>query len=101
MEYSRHFCRLVTSIELTDEEIIDYFDIVQSIVPVKLVTAMTDDEETVSIQVTEYTSDNDTFIYEITLSEQLDINEGEQIADMIAEEFDFDFEFETSLNIEE
>jgi hypothetical protein len=38
-------------------------------------------------------------IYEIILSEQLSLEEGEQISDLLLEEFEFDFEFETSMEI--
>lgn len=99
-EYKKHFCRLVTSEQLDDEDIIEYFDIVQSIVAPKLTLGLTDDAETVSINVTVFTSDNG-FIHEIVLEEQINLDEGEEIADLLAAEFDFDFDLETSLNIEE
>lgn len=97
-DFIKHFCRLITETELDDELVIDYFDIVQSVVPVKLVVAHTDNEEVVSVQVTEYTSKNN-FIYEIVLAEQINLDEGEEISDLLNLEFDFDFEFETSMEI--
>ena len=38
-------------------------------------------------------------IYEIVLQEQVDMTEGERISDLLAEAFDVDFDFETSLEI--
>ena len=99
MDFVKHFCRLVTNVELNDNEVINFFDVVQSVVPVKLVTAHTDDDNKVSIQVTEYTGTNDTYIYEIVLEEQINLEEGEIISDTLAEEFDSDFDFETSMEI--
>ena len=95
----RNFCRLVTEIELDDEQIIHYYDIVQSIVTPKLVVGYTDDDK-VSVDVTAYSTD-DGFLYEIILEEQINLDEGEQIADIMLAEFDFDFEFETSLQVDE
>lgn len=98
-QHRKHFCRLVTEVELTDEEVIDYFDIVQSIAHTKMVMGYHEDEK-VSIDVSVFTS-ADGFIYEILLEDQITVDEGETIADIIAEEFDFDFELETSLHVDE
>jgi len=99
MEFVKHFCRLVTEQEISREDVIEYYDIVQSVVPVKVVTAHTDNDDVVSVVVTEYTGENGQHIYEIVLSEQINMDEGEQISDMLAEELDFDFDFETSMEI--
>lgn len=98
MEFIKHFCRLVTEHELSNAEIAEYFDIVQSINPTKIVQAHSADGETVSADVMIYTSNND-YIYEIVLDDQIDMDEGENIADLLDEEFEFDFEFETSMEV--
>jgi hypothetical protein len=99
MEFVKHFCRLVTELDISDDDVIEYFDIVQSVVPVKMVTAHTEDDGKVEVVVTEYTGDNDLHIYEIILNEQINLEEGELISDMLGQEFDYDFEFETSMEI--
>src|SRR6056300_1148615 len=95
----RHFCRLVTEIELDDEQIIHYYDIVLSVVTPKLVVGYTADDK-VSVDVTAYSTE-DRFLYEIILEDQINLDEGEMIADIMLEEFDFDFVFETSLQVDE
>ena len=98
--FIKHFCRLVTEQELEQNDVAEYFDIVQSVVPAKLVVAYTDDGEKVSAEVTVYNGDNETHIYEIVLQEQIDLTDGEQRSDMLAESFDdVNFDFETSLEI--
>ena len=98
MEFVKHFCRLVTEVDISDEDIIEYYDIVQSIVSVKMVVGHTDDER-VEVQVTEYDSEDGLHIYEILLEEQINLEEGEQISDQLAEELEFDFDFEISMEI--
>lgn len=99
MDFIKHFCRLITEQDISDDDVIEYFDIVQSVVPVKLVTGHTDNEQVVSVEVTEYTDDNGLHVYEIVLHDQINLDEGEQISDLLAEEFEFDFDFETSMEI--
>lgn len=99
MEFVKHFCRLVTEVDLPDEDVIEYYDVVQSVVPVKMVTAHTEDEDVVSVVVTEYEGTGGLHIYEIVLHEQINLEEGEQISDMLSEALDVDFEFETSMEI--
>lgn len=98
MEFSKYFCRLVTQHELENDDVAEYYDIVQSIVSTKLVVAYGDDD-TVEATVLMYTGQDNTFIYEIVLSENVDLDEGENIADELTEVFEFDFEFESSLEI--
>ena len=98
--FVKHLARLITDHELGNDAVAEYFDIVQSHVPAKLVVAYTDDHEMVSAEVTLYSTSEDRTIYEIVLTDQIDVNEGELIADELAEEFgDIDFDFETSLEI--
>ena len=98
MEFQKYFCRLVTTHELDNDDVAEYYDIVQSIVSTKVVVAYGDDD-TVEANVLVYTGQNDSFIYEIVLNENVDLDEGEQISDELTEVFDFDFEFESSLEI--
>ena len=97
--YVKHFCRLITQQDLDNSEVAEYFDIVQSVVPAKLVVGYTDDGERVTAEVMVYEGSDDLSIYEIVLQEQIDVDEGEDISDQLSEEFDFDFDFETSLEI--
>lgn len=94
---------MLTRDELTDEEVIIYFDIVQSVVPTKLVTAYDEDKEQVGIEVIGYESednDGEIFIYEIILEEEIDADEGDQISKMLFDEFDdVTFTFEASVEV--
>jgi hypothetical protein len=98
MEFTKHFCRLVTQLELDDDDVLDYFDIVQSVVANKLVTVYASDEK-IQASVIAYNTDDGAYVYEIVLEDQIDLDEGESISDMLLDEFDFDFEFETSMEI--
>ena len=93
----KNFCRLVTHQELDDNIVIDFFDIVQSIVPTKLVTGISGSGEVVSVDVIAYTDNSDQYIYEIILNEEIGPEEGDIISQELAKEFDFDFEFEASI----
>ena len=97
--FVKHFCRLITEHELDDADIIEYFDIVQSIVPAKLVRAVEVDGDIVSVTVTAFTDDDQDNVYEVVLHRELTEAEANQIADELMAEFDFDFEFETNLEI--
>lgn len=101
--FIKHFARMLTRDELTDEEVIIYFDIVQSVVPTKLVTAYDEDKEQVGIEVIGYESEDDDgeiFIYEIILEEEIDADEGDEISKMLFDEFDdVTFTFEASVEV--
>jgi hypothetical protein len=102
MAFVKHFCRLLTNHELSDEDVIEFYDIVQSIVPTKLVTAYTNNnQEVVSVEVIAYTDPNsDTQnVYEILLTNDISPEEGDQISEIFYDEFDFDFDFEASVEI--
>lgn len=99
MDFVKHYCRLITKIDLDHEDVIEYYDVVQSVLPVKMVTSHTEEDDSVSVIVTEYEGENGLHIYDIVLKEQASIEEGEEISDMLYEEFDFDFDFETSMEI--
>ena len=98
MDFAKNFCRLITEQELDDSEVMEYFDIVQSIIPTKMVIAYTSNGK-VGVDVTAYESKDGKRIYEIVLADQVDLDEGEQISDLLNEEFELDFDFETSMEI--
>ena len=55
MAFIKHFTRMVVREELPDEDVIEYFDIVQSVVATKLLTAYDEEKEQVGIEVISYT----------------------------------------------
>jgi len=98
--FVKHFARLITDHELSNEEVAEYYDIVQSHIPAKVVVAYTDDHEMVSAEVTLYTTTEDRTIYEVVLQEPVDEDEGDDITRELVEVFpDYDFDFETSFEI--
>lgn len=99
MPFVKHFVRLITPTQLEDEDVIEFFDIVQSHVPTKLASAFTDDEEVVAVQVTHYDATDNRNIYEIITQEQISEEEGEAIANDLADEFNFDYDIESSMEI--
>lgn len=105
MAFVKHFCRLLTHVELDDEDVITFYDIVQSVVPTKIVTAYSDDSgEQISVEVIAYTDYNDSadrleYLYEIILEQEINLEEGDQISAELDKEFDFDFDFEASVEI--
>jgi len=88
MPFVKHFVRMITPEQLDDDEVVDFYDIVQSHVPTKLVSAFTDDEEIVAVEVTHYDSDDGRNIYEIVLKEQMSESEGMDVAQELSDEFD-------------
>ncbi len=102
MAFGKHFGRLLTSHELSDEDVIEFYDVVQSVVSTKLVTAYTgDNQEVVSVEVIAYT-DPDTAsqnVYEILLAGDISPDEGDAISNELLQAFDFDFDFEASIEI--
>ena len=98
MAFVKNFCRLVTGHELTDEEVIGFFDIVQSVVPAKILTGFSASGDVVSVDVLAYT-DQSQYIYEIILKEDMGPDDGDAIAEELANEFEFDFDFEASVEV--
>ena len=90
---------MITPEQLDDDEVVEFYDIVQSHVPTKLVSAFTDDEEVVAVEVTHYDSDDDRNIYEIVLKEQMSESEGMNVAQELSDEFDFDYDIESSMEV--
>ena len=101
--FYKHFARMLTREELSDQDVMVYYDIVQSVVSTKLVKAYDDEKQTVGIEVMAYTSedeDGDMWIYEIILESQIDEEEGDEISKELAIEFEeLDFSFEASLEV--
>jgi hypothetical protein len=100
--FTKHFARMVSRDELTDEDVIVYFDIVQSVVSTKVVTAF-DDGGKASAEVLLYQSedeDGDLYVYEVVLDEEIDEQEGDVISEILFTEFDdITFTFEASIEI--
>jgi|TARA_R110002153_G_scaffold114570_2_gene257371 hypothetical protein len=101
--FIKHFVRILTREELPDEDVIVFFDVVQSVVPTKVLTAYDEEKVRVGVEVMAYTSEDhkgDTWIYEIILESQIDEEEGDEISTELALEFeDIDFSFEASLEV--
>ena len=101
--FIKHFVRMLTREELSDEDVIVYHDIVQSIVPTKVLTAYDEEKAKIGIEVIAYTSeddDGDMWIYEIVLEEHIEPAEGDNISEELFKEFDdLQFTFEASIEI--
>lgn len=101
--FTKHFARMLTREELSDEDVIVYHDIVQSVVPTKLLTAYDEEKQQVGIEVIGYTSEDDEgdmWIYEIILLEEIDAEEGDEISETLFKEFDdIQFTFEASVEV--
>lgn len=101
--FIKHFARMLTREELSDNDVIVYYDIVQSVVPTKLLTAYDEEKQQVGVEVMAYTSNDDEgdmWIYEVILEDEIDAEEGDEISDMLFQEFDdVKFTFEASVEI--
>jgi len=101
--FTKHFVRIVTREELEDNDVIEFFDIVQEVVATKLLIAYDDGKEKVGIDVISYTDEDDNgalYIYEIVLDEEITPEEGDEIAEELFDLFDeMQFSFEASVEI--
>ena len=103
--FIKHFVRFNTREELDDYDVIEFFDIVQSVVPSKIVTGLDiENKERVEVDVLIYQEEDDDgaiFIHEIILDEEITEEEGNNISDQLVEEFpDQDpFTFEASIEV--
>lgn len=101
--FTKHFTRIVTREELDDQDVIEYFDIVQSVVATKLLVAFDDGKDKVGIEVISYTDEDEEgalWIYEIVLDEEITPEEGDEIAEELFDYFDdMQFSFEASIEI--
>lgn len=94
---------MVSREQLSDEKVELFFDIVQSVVPTKIIVAYDTNNDEVEVEVISFTDsdqDGDLFVYEVILQEEIDPDEGDEIAEMVFEEFDRDnITFEASIEI--
>ena len=103
--FTKHFVRFNTREELDDYDVIEYFDIVQSVVATKLLTMdKVPNSERVEVDVLIYEEEDEDgpiFIHEIILEEEITEEEGNRISDALIEEFpDQDpFTFEASIEV--
>ena len=88
---------------MTKDDVELFFDVVQSVVDTKLITAYDQDKEEVGVEVIAYVSEDDNgllYIYEIVLAEEIDAEEGNDISYALFQEFDeTTFTFEASIEV--
>lgn len=101
--FSKNFARMVSREQLSDEEVELFFDIVQSVVPTKIIVAYDTNNDEVEVEVISFTDsdqDGDLFVYEVILQEEIDLDEGDQISTELFDEFDdITFTFEASIEV--
>ena len=101
--FTKHFVRFNTREQLEDSDVIEYFDVVQSIIPTKLVTGISSDGDKVSIDVMIYNDMDDEgelFIHEIVLEDDIDSAEGDEISEELSDLFpETQFTFEASIEV--
>lgn len=101
--FTKHFVRFNTREQLQDSDVIEYFDVVQSIIPTKLVTGISSDGDKVSIDVMIYNDMDDEgelFIHEIVLEDDIDSEEGDEISEELSDLFpETQFTFEASIEV--
>jgi hypothetical protein len=101
--FIKHFVRFNTREQLEDSDVIEYFDIVQSIIPTKLITGISSDGDKVSVDVMIYNDSDDEgelFIHEIFLENDIDEEEGDDISDELSDMFpELQFTFEASIEV--
>ena len=92
----KHFVRIVVEDEISRDDIVDFFDIVQSVVPTKVFSSFDSSGNKVKAEVVHYESD-DVQVYEVLTQDDISAEEGTQIAKILAEELDVpDWDFEAS-----
>ena len=101
--FIKHFVRFNTREQLEDSDVIEYFDIVQSIIPTKKITGISSDGDKVSVDVMIYNDADDEgelFIHEIFLENDIDEEEGDDISDELSDMFpELQFTFEASIEV--
>ena len=93
----KHFVRIVTDNEISRDDIVDFFDVVQSVVPTKVFSSFDGSGNKVKAEVVHYESD-DVQVYEVLTEEDISVEEGSTIADILSAELkveDWDFEAST------
>ena len=101
--FIKHFVRFNTREQLEDSDVIEYFDIVQSIIPTKLITGISSDGDKVSVDVMIYNDADDEgelFIHEIFLENDIAEEEGDDISNELSDMFpELQFTFEASIEV--
>lgn len=102
--FQKHFVRFNTREELDDYDVIEFFDIVQSVIPTKIVTGVSSDGDKVSVDVLIYSDEDEDgpiFIHEVILDSDISEEDGDRISRELIEEFpDQDpFTFEASIEV--
>tara|TARA_B100001057_G_scaffold325064_1_gene325262 strand:- start:2091 stop:2399 length:309 start_codon:yes stop_codon:yes gene_type:complete len=99
--FIKHFVRFNTREQLKDSMVIEYYDVVQSVIPTKLITGLSSDGDKVSVDVLIYNdsdSEGELFIHEIILEEDIDPEEGDKISEELTDLFpETQFTFEASI----
>jgi len=99
--FIKHFVRFNTREQLKDSMVIEYYDVVQSVIPTKLITGLSSDGDKVSVDVLIYNdsdSEGELFIHEIILEEDIDPDEGDKISEELTDLFpETQFTFEASI----
>ena len=93
----KHFVRIVTEDEISRDDVVDFFDVVQSVVPTKVFSSFDGSGNRIKAEVVHYESD-DVQVYEVLTEEDITQEEGTEIAKILAEELkvvDWDFEAST------
>ena len=93
----KHFVRIVTENEISRDDVVDFFDVVQSVVPTKVFSSFDGSGNRIKAEVVHYESD-DVQVYEVLTEEDITQEEGTEIATILAEELkvvDWDFEAST------
>tara|TARA_R100000353_G_scaffold144643_1_gene103655 strand:+ start:187 stop:495 length:309 start_codon:yes stop_codon:yes gene_type:complete len=101
--FVKHFVRFNTREQLEDSMVIEYFDVVQSVIPTKLITGISSEGDKVSVDVLIYNdmdNEGELFIHEIILEEDIDPEEGNEISEELADLFpEIQFTFEASIEV--
>ena len=93
----KHFVRIVTENEISRDDVVDFFDVVQSVVPTKVFSSFDGSGNRIKAEVVHYESDH-VQVYEVLTEEDITQEEGTEIAMILAEELkvvDWDFEDST------
>jgi hypothetical protein len=95
----KHFARLVTEDELSDQLAQQVVDAISSVVESKTVWTITDDGRQ-EVDFVVYQDDDDgAWVYEVVLEADVDEGEGDRISGLIEEILDQDFDFEISTDV--
>jgi hypothetical protein len=95
----KDFCRLITDHELSESELSQFLRTVNQHEIVAVADAYLDGEFVGGVDLIAYETYTGKIVYEVTLKDQLNMDQGESISTQLDEIFDFDFDFEISLEI--